>query len=62
MDYHDNNASMADACDMPECAQFHDKERLKHTARLAVLEDCFPLTVIEVRKQIAAEVAIRELG
>lgn len=53
--YHDNNESMADACDMPGSADYHRQKRLKHTARLAFLEAEFPATALEARRQFEVE-------
>lgn len=53
--YHDNNESMADACDMPGSADYHRQRRLKHTDRLAVLEAEFPATAREARRQFEVE-------
>jgi hypothetical protein len=55
IDWHDNQASMADAMDCVESMNWHERKRLAHKTRLAHLEAQFPETACVARSDLAAE-------
>jgi hypothetical protein len=58
IDYHDNNASMADEMDMIGSVRWHDARRLAHMerlAQLAQLEIQFPETSKIARQDLEIE-------